>query len=150
MYGASNIPILAHPSALFMYMDPSLTPGDPSSEERDYPPIMLGEEEQAEIDRILENHAMIDSASSASSTATTPTVPQPSSISINHMLTEPYSSAMPSTTSTASASSPSEPFLPLPNLTYEQRLNIKVVRSSSWVIICTAFVSCVQIIIIVV
>ena len=94
------MPLLAHPSALFMYMDPALpTSGDPTTEDKDYPPTALGEDERAEIERIVENHAMIDSASSASSTATTPTVPQPVAIPISPRILENHATVHAASTS---------------------------------------------------
>ena len=59
-----------------MYMDPVLTAAASadasSSEDKDYPPITLNDEQRAEIDRIMENHALIDSTSSPPSSVGTP------------------------------------------------------------------------------
>lgn len=82
MYGASNLPQVAHPSGLFMYMDPLLAVSGEhgSSDDKDYPPVALSDEHRAEIDRIMENHGLIDSASSPPSSVNTPTGGPPSNL----------------------------------------------------------------------
>lgn len=79
MYGASNVPPMAHGAGMFMYMDPVLAtagaPDQSTSEDKDYPPVDLSAEDRAEIDRIMASHTMIDSGSNPSSVATTPSTP---------------------------------------------------------------------------
>lgn len=106
MLSAGTMPHLAHPSALFMYMDPPVavsgmraagtTSADHSPEDQDYPPTALREEVQAEIDRIMENHALIDSASTSSSTATTPiSTPTMPASTLPHLDPPPHSPTSP-------------------------------------------------------
>ncbi|XP_067938277.1 vitamin D3 receptor B-like isoform X2 [Watersipora subatra] len=82
LYGAGSMPLLPHPSALYMHMEPRLTTVSPENTEgRDYPPTAMTDEDRSEIDRIMENYPMMDYPSSVSSTATTPTAQQPTSVS---------------------------------------------------------------------
>lgn len=69
MFGASNLPA-AHAAGLFMYIDPISIIADASSEDKDYPPLPLSEEDKAEIERIMSSHSLIDDVSSSPPSAT--------------------------------------------------------------------------------
>ena len=119
------MPLLPHPSALYMHMEPRLTTVSPENTEgRDYPPTAMTDEDRSEIDRIMENYPMMDYPSSVSSTATTPTAQQPTSVS------SATSSSSRSLDSTEAASTSPQHTLPQTNNFPPLLVDIKVITKA--------------------